>query len=185
MLVSALAAPASTSSVAVAPNGSVWVAYVLVRGGGGPGIWLARRTADGWARTRLGSTNGSHLNPALAFSPDGVAHVFTRRNGYSEIDETTWSGHGASRTARVIGASQSAVSFAGYDASGRLWLAYQATAAPQIRLGSRVGRTWTWGHGPVVAEGDLSGLAITPTGPCLVFERADGAGVAHAMVACP
>ncbi len=185
VLVSSLDAPASTTSVAVAPDGAVWVAYVRVLSGSNAGVWLARRTGAGWVRTRLRPTDGTYLNPALVFAPNGSAHVFTRRNGYPEIDETIWTGADRANTVKVLDVASSAITFVAADPDGRLWLAYQPTGRAEVHLGVREASVWTWRSTPVASEADLTGLAVTATGPCVAFERADPGGVDHANVACP
>ena len=176
MLVAALAAPASTATVAVDRSGRPVIAYALLAGPQ-EGIALANRVADGWSQTIVPKTDRTFLNPSITIDVRGAIHLVERRNGYSEIDETT-NASGTWSTVRLLGISGSAVPFAAVDPSGRLVVAAQESYGAAVTLGVRRGGgsiTWT----PVTAVGDLSGLAIGPDGnPIVAFSRIAQPGVA-------
>jgi len=167
--VAVLAAPASTATIAIDRSGRPVIAYALL-GGPREGIVLASRTAGGWSQTIVPTTDGTFLNPSIAIDGRGAIHLIERRNGYSEIDETT-NASGAWSTVRLFGVSGSAVPFAAFDPSGRLVVAAQESYGQAVTLGIRSGGgslTWT----AVTAVGDLSGLAIGPDGhPLVAFSR--------------
>jgi peptidoglycan/xylan/chitin deacetylase (PgdA/CDA1 family) len=169
MLVAVLAAPASTATIAIDHSGRPVIAYALL-GGPREGIALANRVANGWSQTIVPTTDRTFLNPSIAIDARGAIHLVERRNGYSEIDETT-NASGAWSTVRLFGVSGSAVPFAAFDPSGRLVVAAQESYGEAITLGIRSGGgslAWT----TVTAVGDLSGLAIGPDGnPLVAFSR--------------
>jgi peptidoglycan/xylan/chitin deacetylase (PgdA/CDA1 family) len=169
MPVAVLAAPASTATIAIDRSGRPVIAYALL-GGPREGIALASRTAGGWSYTVVPTTDRTFLNPSIAIDGQGAIHLVERRNGYSEVDETT-NASGAWTTGRLFGVSGSAVPFAAFEPSGRLVVATQGSYGQAITVGirSRAGSlTWT----TVTAVGDLSGLAIGLDGsPLVAFSR--------------
>ena len=116
------------------------------------------------------TTDGTFLNPSIAIDGRGAIHLIERRNGYSEVDETT-NASGAWTTSRLFGVAGSAVPFAAFDPSGRLVVAAQESYGEALTLGIRpAGGSLAWTT--VTAVGDLSGLAIGPDGrPLVVFSR--------------
>ncbi len=164
-----LAAPASTATIAVDPAGAPVVAYALL-GGAHQGIILARPTATGWSKALVPTTNGTFVGPAIAIETDGAIHLIERRNGYSEVDQTT-NASGAWATSRLLAVPASAVPFAAFDPAGRLVVALQPMFGGTISLGTGApGSSLTWTT--VTSAGDLSGLAIAPNGsPEVAFSR--------------
>ncbi len=169
MTVAALAAPASTATIAIDRSGRPVIAYPLL-GGPREGIALASPTVGGWSQAIVPMTDRTFLNPSIAIDGRGAIHLVERRNGYSEIDETT-NASGAWTTSRLYGVAGSAVPFAAFDPSGRLVIAAQESYGEAVTLGIRPGgRSLTWTT--VTAVGDLSGLAIGPDGnPLVAFSR--------------
>ncbi len=169
MTVAVLAAPASTATIAIDRSGQPVIAYALL-GGPREGLVLASPTAGGWSKSIVPTTDRTFLNPSIAIDGRGAIHLVERRNGYSEIDETT-NVSGAWTTSRLFGVAGSAVPFAMVDPSGRLVVAAQESYGEAVTLGTRPGGgslTWT----TVTAVGDLSGLAIGPDGsPLVAFSR--------------
>jgi peptidoglycan/xylan/chitin deacetylase (PgdA/CDA1 family) len=167
--VAVLAAPASTATIAIDALGQPVIAYALL-GGPREGIALTRPAAGGWSQTIIPTTDGTFLNPSIAIDGRGAIHLVERRNGYSEMDETT-NASGAWTTSRLFGVAGSAVPFAAFDPSGRLVVAAQESYGEAVSLGIRPGPgslTWT----TVTTVGDLSGLAIAPDGNVVVaFSR--------------
>ena len=164
-----LAAPASTATIAIDRSSRPVIAYAML-GGPREGIALATRTADGWSHSVVPTTDRTFLNPSIAIDGRGAIHLVERRNGYSDIDETT-NASGAWTTSRLFGLSGSAVPFAAFDQSGRLVIAAQQSFGEAITLGIRSpGGSLTWTT--VTAVGDLSGLAIGRDGsPLVAFSR--------------
>ena len=172
--VATLAAPASTATIATDTAGRPTIAYTLLRGAH-QGIILASQTASGWSHNRVPTTNGTFLSPSIAIDGQGAIHLVERRNGYSDVNETT-NASGAWATTRLVAVPASAVSFAAFDPSGRLVVAAQQSYGQAITLGVRsFGGSLTWTT--VTGVGDLSGLAIAPDGsPQVAFSRIDQAG---------
>ncbi len=172
--VAALGAPASTATVAIDQAGQPVVAYAVLHGGQA-GIMLARPTAAGWSSVRVPTTNGSFLNPSIAIDGKGAIYLIERRNGYSDINETT-NASGGWVTTRLFAVSGSAVAFAAFDPAGRLVVAAQESygAALTLGIGPPAGPlTWT----TVTSVGDLSGLTIAPGGsPQVAFSRIPQSG---------
>ena len=100
----------------------------------------------------------------------GAIHLVERRNGYSDIDETT-NASGAWTTSRLFGLPGSAMPFAAFEPSGRFVVAAQQSFGEAITLGIRSpGGSLTWTT--VTTVGDLSGLAIARDGrPLVAFSR--------------
>ena len=169
MAVAMLAAPASTATIAIDRSGQPVIAYALL-GGPREGIALAGPNAGGWSHTLIPTTDGTFLNPSIAIDGHGAIHLVERRNGYSEIDETT-NASGAWTTSRLFGVAGSAVPFAAFDPTGQLVVAAQESYGEAVTLGVRpVGGLLAWTT--VTAVGDLSGLAIGPDGsPLVAFSR--------------
>ena len=167
--IATLAAPASTATIAIDPSGGPVIAYARL-GGASEGIMLARPSAAGWSHDRVPTTNGTFLSPAIAIDGQGAIHLIERRNGYSDVDETT-NASGAWTTTRLVAISASAVPFAAFDPAGRLVVAAQQSYGEAITLGIRSlagSLAWT----TVTSVGDLSGLAIAPDGsPRVAFSR--------------
>ena len=183
-VVATLGAPASTATVAIDRSGAPVVAYVVL-GGPSQGIALARPAANGWSRTLVPTTDGTFLAPSIAIDARGAIHLVERRNGFSEIDETT-NASGAWSTVRIFGIAGSAVPFAAFDPSARLVVAAQESYGRAVTLGMRSGDgplTWT----TVAAAGDLSGLAIGPDGrPIVAYSRIAGSdGPSRLWLASP
>ncbi len=119
------------------------------------------------------TTDRTFLSPSVALDRDGAIHLFTRRNGHSEIDETT-NASGAWATTTLRRVSGSGVPFAAYDPSGRLVVAVQPTFGGEIDVAERSSDgSLTWSA--ITAAGDLSGLAIGPGGLDVAFTRIAGA----------
>ncbi|HEY4945787.1 MAG TPA: hypothetical protein VIH94_06520, partial [Candidatus Limnocylindrales bacterium] len=116
------------------------------------------------------TTDRTFLNPSIAIDGRGAIHLVERRNGYSEVDETT-NASGAWMTSRLFGVAGSAVPFAAFDPSGRLVVAAQESYGEAVTLGIRpAGGSLAWTA--VTAVGDLSGLAIGADGsPLVAFSR--------------
>jgi peptidoglycan/xylan/chitin deacetylase (PgdA/CDA1 family) len=169
MIVARLAAPTSTATIAIDHSGRPLIAYAVL-GGPQEGIALASPIAGGWSHTIIPTTNGTFLNPSIAIDGHGAIHLVERRNGYSEIDETT-NASGAWTKSRLLAVAGSAVPFAAFDPSGRLVVAAQESYGEAVTLGVRpVGGSLAWVT--VAAAGDLSGLAIGPDGrPLVAFSR--------------
>ena len=174
MLVAELAAPASTASIAIDRSGRPVIAFALL-GGARDGIVLARLNVGGWIHAVVPTTDRTFLNPSIAIDARGGIHLVERRNGYSEIDETT-NASGAWTTSRLFALPGSAVPFAAYDPSGRLVVAAQGSFGQAITLGIRSrGGSLAWTT--VTAVGDLSGLAISTYGsPVVTFSRVAAPG---------
>ena len=136
---------------------------------------LARPIAGAWSSVRVPTTNGTFLNPSIAIDGTGAIYLIERRNGYSDIDETT-NVSGSWVTRRLFAVSGSAVAFAAFNPAGRLVVAAQESfgAALTLGIGPPAGPlTWT----TVTSAGDLSGLTIAPGGsPQLAFSRVPRAG---------
>ncbi len=168
-VVATLGAPASTATIAIDRVGQPVIAYVVL---GGPrlGVAIARPAANGWSRALVPTTDETFLDPSIAIDGRGAVHLVERRNGYSEIDETT-NASGAWVTSRLFRIAGSAVPFAAFDPAGRLVVAAQESYGQAVTLGIRSGDgpvTWT----TVAAGGDLSGLAIGPDGrPLVAYSR--------------
>jgi hypothetical protein len=113
MLVAVLTAPASTATIAIDRQGRPLIAYALL-GGPREGIALASPTAGGWSQTIVPTTDRTFLDPSIAIDGRGAIHLIERRNGYSEIDETT-NASGAWSTVRLFTIPGSAVPFAAFD----------------------------------------------------------------------
>ncbi len=167
--VAVLGAPASTATIAIDREGRPVIAYALL-GGPREGIALARSTAGGWSQAIVPTTDRTFLNPSIAIDGRGAIHLVERRNGYSEVDETT-NASGAWTTSRLFGVAGSAVPFAAFDPSGRLVVAAQESYGEAVTLGIRpAGGSLAWTA--VTAVGDLSGLAIGADGsPLVAFSR--------------
>ena len=183
-VVATLGAPASTATVAIDRSGKPVVAYVVL-GGSNEGIALARPSANGWSRTLVPTTDGTFLDPSIAIDARGAIHIVERRNGFSEIDETT-NASGAWATVRLSGIAGSAVPFAAFDPLGRLVIAMQESYGQAVTLGMRSGGgplTWT----TVAAAGDLSGIAIGLDGrPLVAYSRiAEPDGASRLWLARP
>jgi peptidoglycan/xylan/chitin deacetylase (PgdA/CDA1 family) len=183
-LVATLSAPASTATVTIDHSGQPLVAYAQF-GGAQPGIVLARLSSAGWNRTVVPTTDRTFLSPSIALDRDGAIHVFTRRNGHSEIDETT-NASGAWATTVLRRVTGSGVPFGAYDPSGRLVVAVQPSFGGGIDVGERsseVSLAW----GTITAAGDLSGLAISPVaGINVAFTRiAEAGGPSRIWIAQP
>ena len=174
MVVAELAAPASTATIAIDRSSRPVIAYAMLNGPR-EGIALATRTADGWSHSVVPTTDRTFLNPSIAIDGRGAIHLVERRNGYSDIDETT-NASGAWTTSRLFGLPGSAVPFAAFDPSGRFVIAAQQSFGEAITLGIRSpGGSLTWTT--VTAVGDLSGLAIGRDGsPLVAFSRVAQAG---------
>jgi hypothetical protein len=172
--VATLAAPASTATIAIDTSGQPVIAYALL-GGAHQGIILASQIVGGWSRARVPTTNGTFLSPSIAIDGQGAIHLVERRNGYSDVDETT-NASGAWTTSRLVAVPASAVPFAAFDPAGRLAVAVQQSFGQAITLGTRSlegSLTWT----TVTSVGDLSGLTIAPDGsPQVAFSRIAQAG---------
>ena len=173
-LVARLGAPASTATIALDRAGQPVIAYALLHGGQA-GIMLARPSGGSWSSVHVPGTNGTFLSPAIAIGPDGAIHLVERRNGYSDVDETT-NASGAWVTSRLFRVSGSAVAFAAFDPVGRLVVATQESFGSAITVGIRPpGGSLTWQT--VTKVGDLSGLAIGPDGsPQVAFSRVPRSG---------
>jgi peptidoglycan/xylan/chitin deacetylase (PgdA/CDA1 family) len=167
--VAALAAPASTATITLDASGRPVIAYSVL-GGVRQGIVLAGQIVGGWSHTLVPRTDRTFLNPSIAVDGQGAIHLIERRNGYSEVDETT-NASGAWTTSRLFAVPASAVPFAAYDPSGRLVIADQQSYGQILNLGIRLpGGSLTWTT--VTSVGDLSGLAIAPDGsPEVAFSR--------------
>ena len=171
-IVATLGAPASTATIAIDRSGKPVVAYVVL-GGPRQGVALARPATNGWSGTLVPTTDETFLDPSIEIDRLGAIHIVDRRNGYSEIDETT-NASGAWVTARLWGIAGSAVPFAAFDPSGRLVIAMQESYGQAVTLGTRSGTgplTWS----TVASAGDLSGLAIGLDGrPLVAYSRIAG-----------
>lgn len=174
MTVATLAAPASTATIAIDRSGRPVIAYALL-GGPRDGIALASPGPGGWSQTMIPDTDRTFLNPSIAIDGRGAIHLIERRNGYSEIDETT-DASGTWTTSRLFGIAGSAGTFAAFDRSGRLVVAAQESFGEAVTLGIRGGGgSLAWST--VTGVGDLSGLAIGPDGdPLVAFSRIAGPG---------
>ena len=174
VVVTTLGAPASTATIAIDQAGRPVIAYVVL-GGSPQGVVLARPAAHGWSRAFVPATDGTFLDPSIAVDARGAIHIIERRNGYSEVDETT-NASGSWSTVRLYGIAGSAVPFAAFDPSGRLVVAAQESYGAAVTLAVRSGGgplTWT----TVTAAGDLSGLAIGPDGrPLVAYSRIAAVG---------
>jgi hypothetical protein len=183
-LVAMLSAPASTATVTIDRSGQPLVAYAQL-GGTHPGIVLARLGSTGWSRTIVPTTDRTFLSPSIALDRDGAIHLFERRNGHSEIGETT-NASGAWVTTALRRASGSGVPFAAYDPSGRLVVAVQPSFGGEIDVAERSSDgSLAWGT--ITAAGDLSGLAISPVaGTNVAFSRiAETGGSSRIWIAQP
>jgi peptidoglycan-N-acetylglucosamine deacetylase len=183
-LVATLSAPASTATLTIDRLGQPLVAYAQL-GGTQPGIVLARLGSTGWIRNVVPTTDRTFLSPSIALDREGAIHLFARRNGRSEIDETT-NASGAWATTVLRRVSGSGVPFAAYDPSGRLVVAVQPSFGGEIDVAERssdVSLAW----GTITAAGDLSGLAISPVaGITVAFTRiAEAGGPSRIWIAQP
>src|SRR5438552_1001243 len=94
------------ATIAIDHGGAPIVAFARVTGDG-EGIVLASRGPNGWTRTLVPTTDGSFLSPSVAVDPAGAIHLFERRNGHSEVDETT-NASGAWQTSSLLAVPASA-----------------------------------------------------------------------------
>ncbi len=167
--VAKLAAPASTATITTERSGEPVVAFAQLAGSR-QGITLAWRTTTGWDQKHVPTTNGTFIAPSIAFDPGGAIHLIERRNGYSEVDQTT-NASGAWVTSRLLAVPASAVPYAAFDPDGKLVVAVQPLFESVINLGMGLpGGPLSWTT--VTSAGDLSGLAIGPDGsPKVAFSR--------------
>ena len=167
--VAKLPAPASTATIAIDSSGEPVIAFALTSGSHA-GITLAQPSPTGWSQMHVPGTNGSFIGPSVAIDAAGAIHLVERRNGRSEVDQTT-NASGAWVTSRLLAVPASAVPYAAFDPDGRLVVAVQPLFGSVINLGIGLpGGPLNWNL--VTDVGDLSGLAITPGGkPEVAFSR--------------
>jgi peptidoglycan-N-acetylglucosamine deacetylase len=167
--VAKLPAPASTATIAIDPSGRPVIAFALTSGAHA-GITLARLTPAGWTQVHVPGTNGTFIGPSIAIDAAGAIHLVERRNGRSEVDQTT-NASGTWATSRLVAVPASAVPYAAFEPDGRLVVAVQPLFGSVINLGIGFpAGQLAWST--VTNVGDLSGLAIGPGGkPEVAFSR--------------
>ncbi len=80
-------------ALAVARDGTWWMAWVAWRRGGADSLWVARKQNGRWSEpVRLSETEGDFLRPAIVLDADGNPWVFyaTRVNGDVEVCYRRW-----------------------------------------------------------------------------------------------
>ncbi len=121
--------PDITPAAATDSQGRVWVAWQAFRNGRGE-IHSVREQGEGFSsETVVASSSANEWNPAIAAAPSGEVSIAwdTYRNGNYDVYMRTFDASGEARPERAVAASAryEAYPSLAYDASGRLWIAWE------------------------------------------------------------